>query len=322
MPVKENLLYCRKYFDVNIIKFFEEFPNEDSCKQHFKGVREKEGVKCKKCGCTKHYWLKAKYQWQCSECNFRTTLRSGTMMENSNLPFRKWYLAMAFMSFSKKGLSAKELQRQLGHSRYESIWFMMHRIRKAMGQRDSMYGLEGMLEFDEGYFSTETTKQEKQNLKRGRGSQKKTNVAVMAESTPLEDIDTWKTSKHCRYFKMKVLSGHSSDEINETVEENVDEKCIVFSDKSTSYLNISEYIDVHVTEKSTKETTVKNLPWVHIAISNAKRTLLGIYHKIKGKYLQLYLDEFCYKLNRRHFGDRLFDRLTIAMVNNDWYNNE
>jgi hypothetical protein len=322
MPVTENLLYCRKYFDVNIIKFFEEFPNEDSCKQHFKGVRDKEGVKCKKCGCTKHYWLKAKYQWQCSECDFRTTLRSGTMMENSNLPFRKWYLAMAFMSFSKKGLSAKELQRQLGHSRYESIWFMMHRIRKAMGHRDSMYGLEGTLEFDEGYFATETTKQEKQNLKRGRGSQKKTNVAVMAESTPLEDIDTGKTSKHCRYFKMKVLSGHSSDEINETVEENFDEKCIVFSDKSTSYLNISEYIDVHVTEKSTKETTVKNLPWVHIAISNAKRTLLGIYHKIKGKYLQLYLDEFCYKLNRRYFGDRLFDRLTIAMVNNDWYNNE
>ena len=322
MPGKEISLYCIKIFDVNIIKFIEEFPTEDSCKQHFKVVREKEGFKCKKCGCTKHYWLKAKYQWQCSECDFRTTLRSGTMMENSNLPFRKWYLAMAFMSFSKKGISASELQRQLDHSRYESIWFMMHRIRKAMGQRDSMYGLEGMLEFDEGYFATETTKQEKQNLKRGRGSQKKTNVAVMAESTCLEDIDTGKTSKHCRYFKMKVLSGHSSDEINETVEENFDEKCIVFSDKSTSYLNISEYIDVHVTEKSTKETTVKNLPWVHIAISNAKRTLLGIYHKIKGKYLQLYLDEFCYKLNRRYFGDRLFDRLTIAMVNNDWYNNE
>ncbi|MFN8134987.1 MAG: transposase, partial [Bacteroidales bacterium] len=70
-----------------------------------------------------------------------------------------------------------------------------------------------------------------------------------------------------------------------------------------------------------KETTTKTLPWVHIAISNAKRTLLGIYHKIKGKYLQLYLDEFCYKLNRRYFGERLFDRLTIAMTDNYWYNN-
>jgi hypothetical protein len=87
-------------------------------------------------------------------------------------------------------------------------------------------------------------------------------------------------------------------------EENFDEKCIVFSDKSTSYIDISKFIEVHVTEKSSKETTSKTLPWVHIAISNAKRTLLGIYHKIKGKYLQLYLDEFCYKLNRRYFGER------------------
>ena len=176
MPVDKNSLSCIKYFDVNIIKFIESYPDEKSCKDNFKEVREKEGLRCKKCGCTKHYWLKAKYQWQCSECNFRTTLRSGTMMENSNLPFRKWYLAMAFMSFSKKGMPASELQRQLGHSRYESVWFMMHRIRKAMGKRDSLYKLEGMIEFDEAYFSTETNKNDKQNLKRGRGSQKKQRI--------------------------------------------------------------------------------------------------------------------------------------------------
>jgi hypothetical protein len=244
------------------------------------------------------------------------------MMENSNLPFRKWYLAMAFMSFTKKGLSAKELQRQLDHPRYGTVWSMMHRIRKAMGQRDDRYNLEGMIEFDEGYFSTETSEHDKQNLKRGRGSQKKTNVAVMAESIPLEDLPTGKTSKHCRYFKMKVLTSHNSEEINQVVEEKFDDKSIVFSDKSTSYINIAEYVEVHVSEKSTRETTVKSLPWVHIAISNAKRTLLGIYHKIKGKYLQLYLDEFCYKLNRRHFGDRLFERLAVAMSDNYWYNNE
>lgn len=309
-------------FDMNIINFIEQFPDETSCKNHFKQVRENEGIKCKKCGCAKHYWLKSKYQWQCSECGFRTTLRSGTMFENSNLPFRKWYIAMAFMSYSKKGLSAKELQRQMGHKRYRTVWSMMHRIRKAMGKRESLYPLEGMVEFDEGYFTTETNEKDKQNLKRGRGSQKQMNVAVMSESTQLEDLDTGKTSKHCRYFKMKVLKSHNSDEINKVVQENFDEKCIVFSDKSTSYVDIAQYIDVHVTEKSTKQTTMKNLPWVHIAISNAKRTLLGIYHKINGKYLQLYLDEFCYKLNRRYFGDKLFDRLTIAMANNYWYESD
>jgi len=93
------------------------------------------------------------------------------MMENAKLPVRKWYLAMAFMSFSKKGISATELQKQLGHSRYESVWTMMHRIRQAMGKRDSLYNLEGMIEFDEGYFKTEISEKEKQNLKRSKGSQ-------------------------------------------------------------------------------------------------------------------------------------------------------
>ena len=166
-------------------------------------------------------------------------------------------------------------------------------------------------------------KQEKRQTRpkmKSRESEEK-NVSVMAESTPLEDLETGKSSKHCRYFKMKVMKNRLSEDINKVVEESFDEKGIVFSDKSTSYVNIAEYVAVHLTEKSTKEITVKTLTWVHKAVSNAKRTLLGIYDKIKSKYLQLYLDEFCYKLNRRYFGDKLFDRLAIAMSDNYWYNN-
>jgi len=304
---------------VNIIKFIEQFPDESSCQAHLRMVRERNGIKCKKCGCEKHYWLQAKKQWQCSSCNFRTTLKSGTMFQDSNLPLRKWYLAMAFMSFSKKGISAMELQRQLEHARYRTVWSMMHRIRAAMGKRDSLYELEGMVEFDEGYFATETNEKQRRNLKRGRGSQKQTNVAVMAESTPLEDLETGKVERHVRYFKMKALDNHKTDGVNNVLEKSLSDQCIVFSDKSSSYVDISDYVEMHVSEISTKETTISTLPWVHIAISNAKRTFLGIYHKINGKYLQLYLDEFCYKLNRRYFGDRLFDRLAIAMSDNYWY---
>ena len=304
---------------MNIIKFVTDFPDEISCKTHYKELRERQGIICKQCGNTHHYWLKAKFQWQCSQCEFRTTLRSGTIMEHSNLPFRKWYLAMAFMSFSKKGLSATELKKQLDHKRYEPIWLMMHKIRSGMGQRDDLYKLEGMVEFDNGYFSTEISASKKDKLKRGRGSEKQGIVSVMAESTPLENIKTGESSKHCRYFKMKVIENHTSEEINKVIKDNFNEQTIVFSDMSTSYVNIANHVEVHVTEKSSNETTKSTLKWVHIAISNAKRTLLGIYHKIKGKYLQLYLNEFCYKLNRRYFGDKMFDRLTIAAVTGSWY---
>jgi len=297
---------------MNLLHFIEQFSDEVSCKSHMKKTRSKEGIICKKCQSKKHYWLKSKWMWQCSDCGFRTTLRSGIMMENSNLPIRTWSLAMAFMTYSKKGVFAAELQRQFNHSRYTTLWSLMHRIRSAMGKRDDLYDLEDMIEFDEAYFAVATKASDKQNLKKGRGSQKQSNVVVMAESVPLEDLTTGKQSKQCRYFKMNVLDTHKKEEVNALIGDNFEDTSIVFSDKSTSYVDIGNYVKVHITEKSNKQTTITTLKWAHIALSNAKRTLLSIYHKIKGKYLQLYLDEFCYKLNRRYFGNRLFDRLTIA----------
>ncbi|MFT7155145.1 MAG: hypothetical protein ACI8Q1_000145 [Parvicella sp.] len=64
----------------------------------------------------------------------------------------------------------------------------------------------------------------------------------MAESTPLEDMDTGSRSSQCKYFKMKVVGNHSSVEIDQLVSKNFDQKSIVFSDKSSSYINISDYL--------------------------------------------------------------------------------
>ena len=253
---------------MNILEFMEVFPTEESCKIHFKEQREKIGITCQKCESKKHYWLKSKWQWHCSNCGFRTTLRSGTFMQASNLPVRKWYLAMTFMAATKKGLSACELQRQLGHKRYDTVWSLMHRIRNAMGNRDNQYTLEGMIEFDEAYFEKATPDGIK--LKRGKGSQKQQNVAVMAESTYLEDLETGEVSKSCRYFKMKVLDNHKKDAVEEAITNNIDEQSIVFSDKSKSYIDIADLVQTHIMEKSSKETTNTTLKWVHIAISNAK----------------------------------------------------
>ena len=306
---------------MTLLEFSTTFSNEQACKEYYRDLRMKEGVICKKCGSDHHYWLKGIWQFQCSQCGFRTTLKSGTVMENSNLSFRTWFLVMLFMTSTKKGISASELQRQIGHKRYRSLWTTMQKIRTLMGKRDSLYQLTDMVEFDEGYFENPVSKRIKEKLKRGRGSQRQSNVAVMAESIPLEDIETGKTSKHCRYFKMKVLKTHKSEEIKDTIEESIDKKTFIFSDKSTSYLDMSDYIEAHISEKSTKRTTIESLKWVHIAISNAKRTLLGIYHKINGEYLQNYLNEFVYKLNRRYFKS-LFQRILIASVFNYCYESD
>ena len=125
-------------------------------------------------------------------------------MQSSNLPFLVWYKTMFLLSTTKKGLSSKEIQKQLGLKRYEPVWAMVHKLRKAMGNRDARYTLEGMIEMDEGYFAVESSEVEKSKGRRGRGAVGKSNVAILAESTPLEDPETGKKSRQCRYFKAKV----------------------------------------------------------------------------------------------------------------------
>lgn len=123
----------------------------------------------------------------------------------------------------------------------------------------------------------------------GRGSKTKSNVMVMAESTVIEDIETGRIERQCRYFKAKVLENHNAEKTYQTFNQAIEnEQTIVFTDKSTSYVNIVDYVELHISEKSSETTTKETLKWVYITISNAKRNFVGTYHKIKKKYLQLY----------------------------------
>src|SRR5690606_8589328 len=121
--------------------------------------------------------------------------------------------------------------------------------------RDSRYTLDGMMEFDEAYFTVESSKVEQEKGIRGKGAVGKQNVAMMAESVPLEDINTGKKQKQVRYFKAKALDGHDGEEINAAIKESIANPSIIFTDKSTSYVDIAGFVERHVMEKSSKEST-------------------------------------------------------------------
>jgi hypothetical protein len=192
----------------------------------------------------------------------------------------------------------------------------MHKLRAAMGKRDCEYDLQGIIEIDEGFFTTETEQSEKSKpLKRGRGSQKKSKVLVMAESLPVEGAEKLQgKSRKVNHIKMTVIKDLKSATIEKQIKENIDSKAEIDSDNSTSYTNLRNLVAAHRPQVIAKELIGTALPWVHIAISNAKRMLLDIFHDIKPEYLQNYLNEFCYKFNRRYFGEKQFDRLLIAAV--------
>lgn len=303
---------------MKIFDFISQFPDEESCKLKYKEIRDKQGVVCRKCGGEDHYWKRDKWQYECKNCKTRTTLRSGTVMHGSQLPFRYWFVAIHLLTSTKKSFSAKELQRQLGHKYYEPIWAMLHKLRAAMGKRDEKYKLTDQIELDEGFFSTEIPSESKdKKLKRGRGSQKKTKVLVMTESKEIPEETTKKGKpRKVGYIKMKVISDLKAASITGQVEESIDKEAKLITDKSTSYVNLEKVVKEHKSEVIPKQKVGEILPWVHIVISNAKRMLLDIFHDIKPKFLQNYLNEFCYKFNRRYFGEDLFDRLIIACATN------
>jgi len=301
---------------MNLLNFTSQYPDEESCKSQWKLFRDKQGVTCPHCGNSEHYWKNDKECYECKQCGKRQSLRANTVMHGSQLPFHYWFIAIHLLTSTKKSFSAVELQRQLGHKYYEPIWAMLHKLRLAMGKRDDQYSLCGVLELDEGFFSTETADDEKgKPLKRGRGSQKKSKVLVMAESDPVTNKSINKSKyRKVSHIKMIVIDDLKSETITPLVEENVCRESIIDSDHSTSYVKLKDIVKEHRPQVIPKTEVGKVLPWVHIAISNAKRQLLDIYHQINPEYLQSYLNEFCYKFNRRYFGEMMFDRLLIAAV--------
>jgi transposase-like protein/Zn ribbon nucleic-acid-binding protein len=300
---------------MNLLNFVSSYPDEASCKAKWKEYRDKQGVVCPHCQSKSHYWKNDKECYECKTCGYRQSLRANTVMHGSQLPFRYWFIAIHLLTSTKKSFSSLELQRQLGHKRYEPIWNLLHKLRSVMGKRDERYQLTGVIELDEGFFTTSISEEEKNKpLKRGRGSQRKSKVLVMAESIPVAEDEKKGKSRKVNHIKMLVIDDLKSDTITSLVEKNVSNQSIVDSDDSSSYGKLKDCVEVHNPQVIEKTEVGKVLPWVHIAISNAKRQFLNVYHQMDSQHLQNYLNEFCYKFNRRYFGECLFDRLMVAAV--------
>ncbi len=137
---------------MKLSEFYKRLPDEATCKKILKILREKEGIICKKCGGVKHYWKKDKICFECKICKFRTSLKCGTIMEHSNLPFKYWLSTIAFLNITRKKISALEVQKEFGHKRYEPIWGMLKKIKNTPKKNTHIYELSHYMKMDEIFF--------------------------------------------------------------------------------------------------------------------------------------------------------------------------
>jgi len=316
----KNIIKFAKSKFMKLLDFYKRFPDEKDCIEYLKNAKLKQGLLCKKCGNTTFYWKEDRLMFECKKCNSRLSLKSDTIFEDSNLPIQLWFQVIHFISSTKKTFSALEIQRQLEYSNYETIWNMLHKIRWAMGERDKKYKLDTFIEIDEGFFKVVDKKLTKElieeNQKRGRGSINHLKVLVLVESQSVEEVlekNKHKPNRKCGHLKMVVMDNLKADTINEEISKNVIPETEVITDKYKGYAKLKDILKHTEINTTGMKEVHKTFPWVHSAIGNAKKIMLGFHHSIGKDYLQSYLDEFCYKFNRRYMPD-LFDRVIIACM--------
>lgn len=219
------------------------------------------------------------------------------------------------------------LQLQLGHKRYEPVWQMKHKIPRMMGRRDSAYQLQDLTMIDDAFITVYQKQNDLSNQnnsdpptqKRGRGSQRKRSIMVMAKTAPGKPSNK-KNSKPTafEYVTMQVvdnLQKKTVDNVNSRIVQNA----TAVSGNMKSFRIIARKVKEYLAFSLPKILSSMALPWGHVIIANLKRNLIGISQSIKDKWLQGNLDEFYYKTNRRKFKMAVFDRTLVAAVETHSY---
>ena len=285
----------------NLLTLVDDFNTDAKCRELLERLRWPNGVACLRCGSLGVSEIEARNQYDCNDCRYQFSITAGTIMHDSHLPLRKWFMAIYLMCESKKGMSALQLKRTLDIGSYKTAWYLCHRIRKAMGN-DPLEGptLLGIVEVDETLIGGKT---------KGKGRAYKGNKTWVAGAIQrnggirLERIpDTRKATLHSF--------------INRTVK---DEAEAIYTDELASYLGIADHNTRHETvNHSIEEWTVGDVHTNSIegVWSLFKRSIIGAFHKVSVKHLPRYLDELEWRYNNRD-NDHIFLFTLRRIVNTE-----
>lgn len=283
--------------------FFTTFTNEEACERHLMKTRWPEGMPCLQCGKKDFYArLDDRRAYPCKACRFFNRPTAGTILHRTHLPLLYWFVALFLVAFDKRGLSALLLSEELG-VHYETAWAMLSKMRRAMAKRDSAYKLKGYVEIDEMFIGGPI-----EGSKRGRGTEK-TPVLVAVSYTPIKG-----KGEVTGFAKLQAVSAVSEATVLEFVKAQVEPGSTIRTDGLSVYPMLEKHGFKHDQEPVLKRKAHLVLPHVHTFISNLRSFVQGTHHGLPETHLQQYLNEFCYRFNRRHRRTEMFDRLLLACL--------
>ncbi|MEO6824233.1 MAG: IS1595 family transposase [Nitrosospira sp.] len=283
--------------ELNLLGWQERFGIEASCAQALSRQRWPQGFCCLRCGHDHGYGIATRHSHECTHCHYQASLTVGTLFHSTNLTLTPWLWAIYLTAPDKEGISAIRLSRQIDVS-WITASRMLRKIRIAMGHRDSVYRLHELIEIDDTRVGGRHS-----GGKRGRGAGGKNPVLVAIENR----------DKRAGFMAMRQVSGVTRDRVAQFVRRHLVPRQWVRSDALPVLRDIGQ-TQHHAARVTPPAKAGEWLPWVHIAIDNLKAFLLGTYHGVSSKYLQEYLNEFCYRFNRREWEAQLPLRLLNACL--------
>ena len=273
---------------MNIIDIYKTFPTQNECIKYLEKLRWKNKPICPYCNSDNSTPRPKEKRHNCNNCNTSYSVTVRTIFHKTKLDLQKWFLAIALILTAKKGISARQLARDLGVNK-NTAWYMGMRIRRAMIEQREL--MNGFIEMDETYVGGKPrkgwNKKPTAKNKRGRGT-KKTPVVGM--------------SKRGGDVYAKVQHKLTAENLSRLVRENIDiNQATVITDEFKGYIRLKKFVNHEVINHQVcyvdGDVHTNNIEcfW-----SLLKRGIIGQYHKVSIKYLNKYINEFCYRHNNRN----------------------
>jgi len=287
---------------MNLLDVYKELNTEAKCLAFLEHMRWPDGVKCLSCESQKITAITAKGKknrktgqrgpdrelYQCNDCRFQFTATTGTVYHDTHLPLSKWFLAIALITESKKGISANQISRALG-VQYRTAWYLAHRIRKAMVEANPPK-LKGTVEVDETYVG---------GKQRGNYRKQLNKEVVMGIRERGGDL------------RLIHIESPTAANLSEQIKEHIDPAVkMVVTDEWQAYPSAMIGAGIH----GSKHETIRHRDKIYVrgevhtntvesAFSLFKRGIVGAFHKVSLKHLQRYLNEFSFRFNNRKAPD-------------------
>jgi transposase-like protein len=260
------------------------FATEDQCREYLFDCRWPDGFICPGCGGRSAGQATLRNLWICTACKRQSSVTAGTVMHATRTPLRTWFWAAYLVATHHPGISAKQLQRQLGLGRYETAWLILHKLRRAMVSPERGLLLDAV-EVDEFFLGGL-----EEGLKGGRQHGKKALVGVAVEVR----------GRGSGRLRLAVLPDAKSASLAAFVTDTTAAGALVHTDGWQAYQRIAKLGYQHrPLVARTAAPGEQLLPRAHRAVSNLKAWMHGTHRGVSDEHLAVYLDEFVFRHNRR-----------------------